>query len=71
MVKIAEEIYEAAWTKRRKATAEFANQLEKDMEAARALPVGQQKKAVIEAADRYDEACKPAVEVWQRDLGIA
>ena len=69
--KITEEVYEAAWAKRNVATAEFKVRLDKDMEAARALPLGQQTRAAIAAADRYDEACKPAVEEWRRDLGIA
>lgn len=69
-MKITEEIYEAAWAKRNITTAKFKEQLEKDIMAANALPVGQQRKAAIEACDRYDDACKPAVEEWQRDLGI-
>ena len=67
---ITEEIYEAAWAKRDIVTADFKAQLEKDMEAARALPLGQQTKAAIAAADRYDDACEPAVIEWRRDLGI-
>ncbi len=70
-MRIKEEIYEAAWAKRRLATAGFVVQLGEDMEAARALPLGQQTKAAILAADRYDDACKPAVEEWQCDLVIS
>ena len=62
--------YEEAWAKRNKTTAGFKVQLEKDMAIAHALPSDQQFKAVTAAADRYDDACKPAVEEWQRDLGI-
>ncbi|KKN38859.1 hypothetical protein LCGC14_0749140 [marine sediment metagenome] len=69
-MKITKEIYEEAWAKRREATAEFADQLEKDMVAARTLPSEQQMRAVIAVADKYDDACQPAVEEWQRDLGI-
>ena len=69
-MKITEEIYEAAWAKRKAATAEFRAQLKKDIAVAQALPLGQQRKAAVEACERYEEACKPAVEEWQRDLGI-
>lgn len=69
-MEITETIYEAAWAKRHKATAKFRAQLKRDIAVAQALPLGQQRKAAIDACDRYDEACKPAVEEWQRDLGI-
>ena len=69
-MKITEEIYEAAWAKRRKITVEFETQLQKDIAVAQALPVGQQRIAAIKACERYEEACKPAVEEWRRDLGI-
>jgi len=69
-MEITEEIYEAAWAKRKLATAKFRAQLDLDIAIAKALPFGQQREAVILACDRYDEACKPAVEEWQRDLGI-
>lgn len=69
-MKITDKKYEAAWAKRNVATAEFEAQLNNDMVAAHALPSENQRKAVTAAADRYYEACKPAVEEWQRDLGI-
>jgi len=69
-MKITEGIYEAARAKRNVATAEFKAQLAKDIAIAQALPLGQQRIAATKACERYEEACKPAVEVWQRDLGI-
>ena len=69
-MKIAEVVYEAAWAKRNLATIVFKEQLEKDLIEARTLPSGKQLQAVIAAADKYDDACQPAVEEWQRDLGI-
>ena len=69
-MEITEEIYEKAWAKRDIATAKYKAQLEKDITIANTLPLGQQIKAAKDACDRYDEACKPAVEEWRRDLGI-
>jgi len=62
--------YEAAWAKRDKATSEFKTQLFNDIETARALPLGQQMAAARKACDKYYDSCKPAVEEWQKDLGI-
>ena len=67
---ITEEIYEAAWAKRKLATAKFRTQLDLDIAIAKALPLGQQRVDAIKACERYDEACKPAVEEWRHDLGI-
>lgn len=69
-MKITEEIYEAAWVKRKLATASFKAQLDLDIAIAKSLPFGQQRIAAIKACERYDEACEPAIEEWQRDLGI-
>jgi len=71
-MKITEQIYEASWAKRYVATKNHRIQLEKDIADANELPAGEglQVAAAKAAADRYDEACKLAVEEWQRDLGI-
>ena len=71
-MKITKALYEAAWTKRMIATEKYRIQLEKDIDAANTLPIGQglQVAAAIAAAVRYGDACMPAVEEWRRDLAI-
>lgn len=69
-MEITEEIYGAAQAKRELAIAKFRAQLNLDLAIAKVLPLGQQRKAAIKAFDEYDEACKPASEEFQCDLGI-